>query len=146
VSENLADVLAAVGDRWALLIVREVALGLRRFDEVQAATRAPRTVLSDRLRRLTAAGVLATRPYQVPGRRAREEYTLTDAGLGLLPVLAALSDWGEQHLGAGAVPEIVYRHCGCGGRVTAALRCECGEHISAHFFGQCGRVVAEVNR
>lgn len=139
--DNLAGVLAAVGDRWALLVVREVALGLRRFDEVQAATGAPRTVLSDRLHRLTAAGILQTRPYQVPGRRSRHEYTLTDAGLGLLPVLAALSDWGERHLGAEAPPGIVYRHIGCGGRVTATLRCDCGEHLDPH-----GRLVAEVNR
>jgi DNA-binding HxlR family transcriptional regulator len=141
VSDNLTEVLAAVGDRWALLIVREVALGLRRFDEVQAATGAPRTVLSDRLQRLTAAGILQTRPYQVPGRRSRREYTLTNAGLGLVPVLAALSDWGEQHLGAGVAPGIVYRHTGCGGRVTATLRCECGEHLDPR-----GRLIAEVNR
>jgi DNA-binding HxlR family transcriptional regulator len=137
----LAGVLAALGDRWALLIVREVALGLRRFDEIQAATGAPRTVLSDRLHRLTEAGILDTRPYQVPGRRSRREYLLTDAGLDLLPVLAALSDWGEQHLGAGAVPEIVYRHSGCGGRVTATLQCECGAQPDPQ-----GRLVAEVNR
>jgi len=141
VEGNLAGVLAAVGDRWALLIVREVALGLRRFDEIQAATGAPRTVLSDRLHRLTTAGILDTRPYQLPGRRARREYTLTEAGLGLVPVLAALSDWGERFLGAGAVPEIVYRHCGCGGRVTATLQCECGVQP-----GPRGRLIAEVNR
>jgi hypothetical protein len=90
---------------------------------------------------LTAAGILDTRPYQVPGRRSRREYLLTGAGLGLLPVLAALSDWGERYLGAGAVPEIVYRHCGCGGRVTATLRCECGAQPDLH-----GRLVAEINR
>jgi DNA-binding HxlR family transcriptional regulator len=138
---NMAGVLGVVGDRWALLIVREIALGLRRFDDVQAATGAPRTVLSDRLHRLSAAGILDTRPYQVPGRRSRREYTLTAAGLDLLPVLSALSDWGERHLGAGAVPEIVYRHGGCGGRVTATLQCECGEQADPH-----RRLIAEVNR
>ena len=126
--DSVAEVLDVVGERWALLVVREVSIGLRRFDEIQAAIGAPRTVLAERLRRLTAAGILATRNYQVPGARARSEYTLTDAGLDLLPVLSALSDWGERHIGTGAeLPTIVYRHGGCGGRVTATLRCECGE-------------------
>ena len=140
-ADNVAGVLDVVGDRWALLVVREVSLGLRRFDEIQAATGAPRQVLADRLRRLTAAGVLVTRAYQVPGLRAQREYVITDAGLDLLPVLAALSDWGERHLGAGAIPEIVYRHGGCGGRVSAALQCECGERADPHH-----RLIAEVNR
>jgi DNA-binding HxlR family transcriptional regulator len=141
VSDSLAEVLEVVGERWALLVVREVSLGVRRFDEVQAATGAPRTVLSDRLRRLTVAGILATRSYQVPGSRARLEYTLTDAGIDLLPVLSALSDWGERHIAPGALPEIVYRHSGCGGRVSVRLLCECGEQADPH-----DRLIAEVNR
>ena len=75
--DSVAEVLDVVGERWALLVVREVSIGLRRFDEIQAAIGAPRTVLAERLRRLTAAGILATRNYQVPGARARSEYTLT---------------------------------------------------------------------
>lgn len=134
----MARVLALVGDRWALQVVREVALGVRRFDEVQAATGAPRAVLSDRLHRLTAAGILTTRAYRVPGRRARQEYALTAAGLDLLPVLAALSDWAERHLHPTGV---VYRHGGCGGRLTTTLRCECGEQA-----GPRDRLIAEVNR
>lgn len=139
--DSVANVLEVVGERWALLVVREVSIGLRRFDEIQAAIGAPRTVLADRLRRLTAAGILATRIYQVPGSRSRLEYTLTDAGFDLLPVLSALSDWGERHLAAGAMPEIVYRHSGCGGRITATLQCECGEQTDPR-----GRLIAEVNR
>src|SRR5664279_3395314 len=138
--DSLSGVLEVVGERWALLVVREVSLGLRRFDEIQAATGAPRTVLADRLRRLTTAGILGTRGYQVPGARARTEYTLTDAGLDLLPVLSALSDWGERHIATGVLPEIIYRHRGCGGRVGVALMCECGERTDPR-----GRLVAEVN-
>jgi DNA-binding HxlR family transcriptional regulator len=139
VVDGLAGVLSLLGERWALLVVREVSLGLRRFDELAAATGAPRTVLSERLRRLTEAGVLQTRPYQVPGSRARTEYVLTDAGVDLLPLLSAMSDWGGQHLGA--ADQIVYRHGGCGGRVTARLVCECGEET-----GPRDRLVAEINR
>jgi DNA-binding HxlR family transcriptional regulator len=137
----VAQVLSLVGERWALLVVREVSLGLRRFNELEAATGAPRTVLSDRLRRLTEAGVLEPRPYQLPGSRARTEYVLTGAGYDLLPLLAAMSDWGERHLGAGSPAEIVYRHGGCGGRVTARLVCECGEETSPR-----ERLIAQVNR
>ena len=146
-NEGISAVLDVLGDRWALLVVREVSLGLRRFDEIQSATGAPRTVLSDRLRRLTAAGILITRSYQVPGARARDEYALSDAGFDLLPVLAALSDWGERHLGRpkggdGAMPDVVYRHTGCGGRVAVTLRCdECGQQTDPR-----GRLIAEVRR
>jgi DNA-binding HxlR family transcriptional regulator len=141
VTDGVAQVLSLVGERWALLVVREVSLGLRRFNELEAATGAPRTVLSDRLRRLTAAGLLAPRPYRIPGSRERTEYVLTVAGVDLLPLLAAMSDWGERHLGSGATQEVVYRHGGCGGRVTARLVCECGEETSPQ-----DRLIAQVNR
>jgi DNA-binding HxlR family transcriptional regulator len=140
-ADGVTGVLELVGERWALLVVREVGLGLRRFDEIQTATGMPRAVLSDRLQRLTEGGILITRPYRIPGARARVEYTLTEAGFDLLPVLSAFSDWGERHLTPGQIPEIVYRHAGCGGRVTARLICECGEQTEPH-----GRLVAEVNR
>lgn len=140
-TDCVARVLEVLGERWTLLIVREVALGLRRFDEVQRATGMPRAVLSDRLHRLTDAGILSTRPYRIPGSRARVEYTLTAAGFDLLPVLAAVSDWGERHLAAGATPEIVYRHGGCGGQVTVRMVCECGARTDPH-----ADLVAQVNR
>jgi DNA-binding HxlR family transcriptional regulator len=136
----MATVLSVVGERWALLIVREVSLGLRRFDEIQSATGAPRTVLSDRLRRLTAAGILGTRSYQLPGARARVEYTLTEAGFDLVPVLSALSDWADRHL-PGEPARVIYRHRGCGGRVSARLRCECGEQATPQ-----EQLIAEVTR
>lgn len=138
---TLSDTLTLLGERWALLVVREVSLGLRRFDELRDATGAPRTVLSDRLHRLVAAGVLGTREYRVPGSRARLEYVLTDGGLDLLPVLAALTDWGERHLASGSVPDVDYRHGGCGGRVEVRLLCECGVEVLP---GQ--RLFAQVNR
>jgi DNA-binding HxlR family transcriptional regulator len=141
VPETLSQVLTVLGDRWALLAVREISLGLRRFDEIQAATGAPRQVLTDRIHRLASAGILTTRSYQLPGQRNRNEYLLTDAGIDLLPVLAVLSDWGARHLTTNTDPEIVYRHRGCGARVTATMHCECGEQIDHH-----RRLVAEVNR
>jgi DNA-binding HxlR family transcriptional regulator len=144
VNDATARVLELLGERWTLLIAREVSLGLRRFDALQAATGAPRAVLADRLRRLTAAGIVATQPYRLAGHRTRSEYVLTAAGADLLPVLTALSDWGERHLsddGAASDDSVVYRHLGCGGRVTAVLRCDCGaEALPAD------RLIAEVVR
>jgi DNA-binding HxlR family transcriptional regulator len=142
VDDAAARVLELVGERWTLLIAREVGLGVRRFDELQAATGAPRTVLSDRLRRLSAAGVVASRAYRLPGSRSRAEYVLTDAGADLLPVLSALSDWGERHLGADSGAAVVYRHGACGGRLGVKLECDrCGEQTAPR-----GRLIAEVVR
>jgi DNA-binding HxlR family transcriptional regulator len=98
-------------------------------------------VLADRLRRLTDAGILATRSYRLPEHRARLEYALTDAGRDLMPLLAAISDWGARHLPTDAVRDVDYRHIACGGRVTAQLVCECGQLVSPE-----SHLVAQVNR
>ena len=65
---SIARSLEVVGERWSLLVVREVSLGVRRFGEIRAATGAPPAVLADRLRTLVALGVLETRPYREPER------------------------------------------------------------------------------
>jgi DNA-binding HxlR family transcriptional regulator len=134
------DPLRVVAERWALLVVREISLGRRRFDELQAATGAPRAVLADRLRRLVDAGILSTRRYQAPGRRAHAEYVLTEAGIDLLPLQAALAGWSDRHLGARGAGGLDFRHVACGGRVSAVLVCECGQHVSPH-----ERLVAQIN-
>lgn len=110
-------------------MVREVALGVRRFADIQAATGAPPAVLSDRLRALVGAGVLETRPYQEPGARVRLEYRLTAAGRDLQPVLTALKDWGDLHLSDERGVPVVTRHHECGGSVHAVLRCEQGHDV-----------------
>ncbi len=132
---------ALLGDRWTLLLVREAALGVRRFTDLQAATGAPRTVLSDRLRRLVAAGLLTQREYALPGARPRQEYLLTAAGRDLLPVLAAVSDWAARHLPDDRLPDVTYRHAGCGGHVGAHLVCACGADLT-----RGDRLVASVLR
>lgn len=136
-----AEALRLLGERWTLLVVREVALGVRRFGDLQEATGAPRTVLADRLRRLVIAGILEPRAYSVPGARSRHEYAITPAGLDLLPVLAAVSDWASKHLSPGSPADVVYRHAGCGGQVSARLVCSCGTEIPPG-----GGVVASVQR
>ncbi len=136
----MSDEIRTIGERWALLVVREVSLGHRRFEELQSATGAPRAVLADRLRRLVDIGVLTTRSYRVPGSRTRSEYLLTTAGVDLLPLQAALAQWTDRHLGRRASPALDYRHVACGGHVSAVLVCECGQQVSPH-----ERLVAQIN-
>ncbi|MFI5637096.1 winged helix-turn-helix transcriptional regulator [Streptomyces goshikiensis] len=89
----IAQALDVVGDWWTLLIVRDAARGLRRFEEFQRELDVSRKVLTERLRLLVEAGVLTREPYQ--DRPVRHEYRLTPRGRGLLPVLVALQDWGD---------------------------------------------------
>src|SRR5579863_7982309 len=88
---SIARALDVVGEKWALLAMREVFLGNRRFDEMVRRTGAPRDTLAARLRTLVGAGVLERRPYS--DRPARFEYRLTDAGRDLYPVIVTLMHW-----------------------------------------------------
>lgn len=90
----VARTLDLVGDRWSLLVVRDAMDGARSFTEFQRRTGIARNILTDRLRKLTAHGVLAQRT--APSGR-RQEYVLTDAGRALFPVILTLRQWGERH-------------------------------------------------
>jgi DNA-binding HxlR family transcriptional regulator/peroxiredoxin len=92
----IAQAVTVVGEGWNVLIVREVARGRHRFDELAADLRISRKVLTERLTTLLAAGVLHREPYQL--RPARYAYRLTARGRALLPVLVALQDWGDRWL------------------------------------------------
>ena len=90
----VARTLDLVGDRWSLLIVRDAMDGARSFTEFQRRTGIARNILTDRLRKLTAHGLLDQRT--APSGR-RQEYVLTDAGRDLFPVVLTLRQWGERH-------------------------------------------------
>jgi DNA-binding HxlR family transcriptional regulator len=92
---SIADALDLVGDRYTLLILRELAFGVTRFNDVRHNTGAPRETLSARLRKLEDAGLITRRRYNE--RPPRDEYVLTDAGAALAPVLRSLREWGEQY-------------------------------------------------
>ncbi len=126
---SVARTLELVGEKWALLAVREVFLGNRRFDEMTRRTGAPRDTLAARLRTLVAAGILERRQYSE--HPARFEYHLTDAGRELYPVILTLMRWGDTHLADGAGPPLVLEHR-CGHRLVAEVTCEaCGEPVAA---------------
>jgi DNA-binding HxlR family transcriptional regulator len=125
---SITDALALVGDRYALLIVREIRYGNARFNDIAAGTGAPRDVLTRRLRELERAGVIERRPYS--DHPPRHEYVLTEAGMDLHPVLLALKEWGDRHVNRSAEP-VIFRHA-CGAEFHASVTCaKCGEAVGA---------------
>ena len=126
---SIARTLDIVGEKWALLAVREVFLGNRRFDEMVRRTGAPRDTLAARLRTLVSAGILERRQYSE--HPARFEYHLTDAGRDLYPVIVTLMRWGDHYLAGEDGPPLVLQHH-CGHELVAQVVCQaCGEPLRA---------------
>ncbi|HEY2073179.1 MAG TPA: helix-turn-helix domain-containing protein [Gaiellaceae bacterium] len=123
---TIAASLAVLGEKWSLLVVRELSLGVHRFDAIQRNTGAPRDILTSRLRRLEAEGVVEKRLYQL--HPERYEYRLTQAGDELRPILLAIAKWGDrwtaEHTHAhwvhdcGAELDLQHTCAACGGAVT----------------------------
>jgi DNA-binding HxlR family transcriptional regulator len=93
---SIARALEVVGDRWTLLVIRDVALGRRRFDQLLESLGVASNVLTDRLKRLVAEGIFERVPYSA--RPDRFEYHLTEKGRELGVALVALMQWGDRHL------------------------------------------------
>jgi DNA-binding HxlR family transcriptional regulator len=123
--------LAIVGESWTFLVLREAFSGVRRFDDLRRRTGAPRQVLTDRLARLVAEGVLRKVPYREPGQRTRSEYRLTDKGLDLFPVMVALLEWGDKHAVTPAGPATRLTHRDCGAPVALHLSCADGHPVAS---------------
>lgn len=125
---SIARPLSFLGERWSILVLRDLFLGRRRFDEIQESLGIATNVLSQRLATLVEEGVAERRPYSEHPERF--EYRLTGKGRDLQPVLLALLRWGDRYTAdpAGAPLEAVHRDCGkpfhmvptcseCGGEV-----------------------------
>ncbi len=126
---SVAAALEVIGERWSLLIVRDVMLGMRRFDELQADLGIARNVLQARLTRLIEHGVLRKRRYQE--RPERYEYWLTEKGLDLWPTIVSLLQWGDKYA-APSGPPVVLEHRGCGGTMDDHRICSvCGARLTA---------------
>ena len=124
---SVARTLEVVGEKWALLAVREVFLGNGRFDEMVRRTGAPRDTLAARLRGLVDAGILDRVQYSE--HPPRFEYQLTDAGHDLYPVILSLKHWGDVYLSGEAGPPQTVTH-ECGHRLVPRVVCEaCGEYV-----------------
>ncbi len=89
------------GDRWSILILRDIDRGLTRYDQIRTSLGIAPNILARRLAALTEAGLIERRRYSA--RPPRDEYLLTEAGRDFLPILAAIGAWGRKHNGAGAL-------------------------------------------
>ena len=126
---SVARTLEVLGERWTLLIIRDIFNRRRRFDEIQENLGIARNVLSARLGWLVEEGILEKRAYQE--HPPRYEYFLTEKGLELWPVMIAIMKWGDRHL-ADSGPPMVVRHKGCDGPVDDRGSCErCGRRLDA---------------
>ena len=120
-----------LGERPTFLVLREAFNGVRRFDDMQRRTGMPRQVLSQRLARLVAEGLLRKVRYQESGQRSRDEYRLTDKGLDLYPVLVALMEWGDRYESGADGPPVLLRHRACGEPVRLQLTCQAGHVLES---------------
>jgi DNA-binding HxlR family transcriptional regulator len=126
---SVAQCLEVVGEWWSLMILRDVFLGVRRFDDFQARLGISRNVLNQRLSRLVEHGVLQRVPYQEHPPRC--EYHLTDKGRDLWLVVTAMRQWGDKWAAPDGPPVDVI-HTACGHVSQAVPTCShCGEPLEA---------------
>lgn len=115
---SIATALSIVGERWTLLVVRELSLGNHRFSQIASSTGAPRDILTARLRAMESGGLVYRERYQ--DRPPRYEYHLTVAGKDLYTLLAAMREWGDRWLVD--EPPVFFTHT-CGHQVAVAPHC-----------------------
>jgi DNA-binding HxlR family transcriptional regulator len=126
---SIARTAEILGDRWTVLVVRDLFNGVRRFDAVQQHLGIARDVLAKRLALLVDEALVEKRPVKAPGERTRHEYVLTPAGRQLRVVMVALMDWGDRHRAGADGPPMSIRHRDCGEAVHAHLVCDAGHEI-----------------
>lgn len=127
---SIAAAAAVIGERWTLLVLREILLGRRRFAEIRRQTGIATNILSDRLETLTEHGLVERRPTG-EGHDAHE-YVPTRRGIDANPVIVALMQWGDRYMAPHGAPRVLV-HAACGHDAEPALVCaHCGETIAAH--------------
>lgn len=126
---SITEALEIVGDRYTLLVLRELFFGNLRFSDIAENTGAPRDVLTSRLRKLEETGMVERREYQ--DNPPRHEYLPTQAAKDFYPVLHAIRQWGDDHCwdSADQIP-VAFKH-DCGAHVTVDVTCkQCGETVT----------------
>ena len=126
---SIARTLEVIGEPWSPLVLRDVWVGMNRFDQLQADLGISRKVLTERLNHLVEQGVLERHPYD---NRPRYEYRLTQKGTELVDLLLVMVGWGDKWTAGEAGPPVLYRHHACGEISSVDLRCaHCGEPMHA---------------
>ena len=93
----ITNALELIGDKWTLIVVRDLFIGKKTYSEFQQSPEGiPTNILADRLKRLEISGIMEKKPYQQ--KPVRYEYLLTEQGKGLGNVLSALKDWGLKYI------------------------------------------------
>ena len=128
---TIGRAMAVLGERWTFVVVREVANGIRRFDDMRRHTGIPRQVLTDRLTLLIDHDILRRVAYREEGQRERHEYRLTDKGFELFPLMLAVAEWGDRYYADDAGPPVEFAHRDCGAPVAVTVRCAEGHEITA---------------
>jgi DNA-binding HxlR family transcriptional regulator len=137
---SVAGALEVIGEKWSLLVVRELMLGNRRFNDIADKTGAPRDILTARLRRLEDLGVIERRVYSE--KPLRHMYVLTDAGKDLRPVMMALKHWGDVHVMHEHLPPVVQHACGA--VFEPRTHCaSCGEPVNPRDLTRVDAAVAD---
>ena len=127
---TIGRTMEILGEKWTLVVLREVFNGIRRFDDMRQRTQIPRQVLANRLASLVEHGLLRREPYQEPGARVRHEYRLTPKGFDLYPVLIAVAEWGNRYLAEPEGPPLEFVHRDCAAPVHVEIRCADGHAVA----------------
>jgi DNA-binding HxlR family transcriptional regulator len=128
---TIGRAMAILGEKWTMVVLREVFNGIRRFDDMRVRTQIPRQVLTNRLSSLVEHGVLRRVPYREPGARERHEYRLTDKGFDLYPMLVAVKSWGDAYLADPEGPPLTLVHRDCEAEVHTEIHCAAGHPVNS---------------
>lgn len=121
--------MKVLGEKWAMLALREITFGARRFDEIVFNTGATRNILATRLKSLETAGVITKVQYET--NPARYEYKLSEAGEQLFTILHSIRDWGDRYVRTDPENVAVFRHS-CGEVLRPETHCAaCGEVLDS---------------
>lgn len=126
---SVARAMSIIGDRWTLLVIRQIFLRIRRFSDIQSSLGISKHRLADRLARLVEQEILFKQAYDSAG--SRFEYKLTNKGLDLYPVIISLVQWGDKWMSDDDGVPLEYIHKDCAKVTKPVLKCnECDHEIN----------------